>query len=196
MVDLKNFDLPTASDQNALAAQRVWTLSPDAGQVAINLNGQPLDAKQPVYRASTVASFSPDRVPGGGELASDAYLIDAAGSIVDLRTKKPLMGSFVTGDTRVLSGAMSAATRTLAAVATVRNTDGSRSQQLLIGQPSAYQQPVPALKASTLTQPSFSRSGDEVWVVQNGSSRNPEIYQVSTSRTSTSGSGGTGRNAP
>ena len=192
VVDLKNIDLTTAGDQNALAAQLVWTLSPDAGQVAINLNGQPLDPKQSVYRASTVASFSPDRVPGGGELASDAYLVNAEGSVVDLRTKKPLMGSFVSGDTRVLAGSMSAATRTLAVVATVRNNDGTTSQQLLLGQPSAYDHPVPALKASTLTQPSFSRSGDEVWVVQNGGGRTPEIYQVSTSRTSTSGSGGTG----
>ena len=192
VIDLKSIDLPTASDQSALVAQLVWTLSPDAGQVAIDLNGQPLDPKQPVYRASTVASFSPDRVPGGGELASDAYLVDAAGSVVDLRTKKPLMGSFGTGDTKVLFGAMSAATRTLAVVATVRNTDGTTSQQLLLGQPSAYAAPVPALKASTLTQPSFSRSGDEVWVVQNGNSRDPEIYQVSASRTSTTGSGGTG----
>lgn len=191
VVDLKNIDLPTASDQNALAAQLVWTLSPDAGQVSININGRPLDPKQLIYRASTVASFSPDRVPGGDELASDAYLVDATGNVIDLRTKKPLMGSFASGDTRVLSGAMSAATRTLAAVATVQNTDGSMSQQLVLGQPSNYGQPVPALKASTLTQPSFSRSGDEVWVVQNGSSRNPEIYQVSTSRTSTTGSGGT-----
>lgn len=192
VVDLKNIDLPTASDQNALVAQLVWTLSPDAGQVSININGRPIDPQQQIYRASTVASFSPDRVPGGGELASDAYLIDATGSVVDLRTKKPLMGSFVSGDTRVLSGAMSAATRVLAAVATVRNGDGTTSQQLLVGQPSAYERPVPALKASTLTQPSFSRSGDEVWVVQNGAGRDPEIYQVSTSRTSTTGSGGTG----
>lgn len=192
VVDLKNIDLPTAIDQNALAAQLVWTLSPDAGQVSININGRPLDAKQLVYRAATVASFSPDRVPGGGELASDAYLISAEGSVIDLRTKKSLMGSFTSANTRVLSGAMSAATRTLAAVATVRNNDGSTSAQLVIGQPTAYEQPLPALKASTLTQPSFSRSGDEVWVVQNGGSRNPEIYQVSTSRTSTTGSGGTG----
>ena len=192
VVDLKNIDLPTATDQNALAAQLVWTLSPDAGQVSININGAPLDPKQLIYRASTVASFSPDRVPGGGELASDAYLIDAAGSVIDLRTKKALMAAPAGDGTRVLSGAMSAATRTLAAVSTVRNLDGTASQQLLIGQPSAYGEPVPALKASTLTQPSFSRSGDEVWVVQNGSSRNPEIYQVSTSRTSTGGSGGTG----
>lgn len=192
VVDLKNIDLPTATDQNALAAQLVWTLSPDAGQVSININGRVLDPKQSVYRASTVASFSPDRVPGGGELASDAYLVNAAGRVIDLRTKKPLMGSFGSPSTRVLSGAMSAATRTLAAVATVKNTDGSRSQQLLIGQPTAYDVPVPALKAGTLTQPSFSRSGDEVWVVQNGNGRNPEIYQVSTSRTSTTGSGGTG----
>ena len=194
VVDLKGIDLPTAADQNALAAQLVWTLSPDAGQVSINVNGVPLDAKQLVYRASTVASFSPDRVPGGGELASDAYFVDQAGSVLDLRTKKPLIGAFGVGSVRILYGAMSAATRTLAAVATVRNTDGSTSQQLLIGQPSAYDEPVPALKATTLTQPSFSRSGDEAWVVQNGNGRTPEIYQVSTSRTSTTGggAGGTG----
>ncbi len=187
VVDLKNIDLPTANDQNALAAQLVWTLSPDAGQVSININGAPLNQKQPVYRASTVASFSPDRVPGGGELASDPYFLDGAGAVVDLISKKTLVGGLGTGSPRLVTAAMSAATRTLAGVATVRNTDGSTSQQLLIGQPACYQNWLPALKATSLTQPSFSRSGDEVWVVQNGSS-NPEIYQVSTSRTSTTGS--------
>lgn len=90
---------------------------------------------------------------------------------------------------------MSAATGTLAAVSDVRNIDGTTSAQLLIGQPLADQQAVPALKATTLTQPSFSRSGDEVWVVQNGGAKNPEIYQISTGQPSSTAttSGGASR---
>ncbi len=182
-VDLKGIDLVTAADRNALAAQLVWTLSPDAPRVAININGAPLDAHQGVYTASTFESFSPDRVPGTGAVASDPYFINAAGGVVDLLTKKALFGAVGTGSEHVLTAAMSAATGTLAAVSNVKNVDGTTSAQLLIGQPLSYQQAVPALRATTLTQPSFSRSGDEVWVVQNGGDKNPEIYQISTSRT-------------
>ncbi len=193
VVDLKGIDLPTTTDRNALAAQIVWTLSPDAGQISINVNGAPLDSHLLVYTASTVESFSPDRVPGTGAVASDPYFINDTGGVVDLLTKKALFGGVGTGSQYVVSAAMSAATGTLAAVSNVRNTQGGTGQQLLIGRPLAFQQSVPALQATTLTQPSFSRSGDEVWVVQNGGGKNPEIYQVSTSRTSSAGTGsGTG----
>jgi hypothetical protein len=184
VVDLKGIDLPTAADRNALAAQIVWTLSPDAAQVSINVNGAPLDVHQPVYTTSSVESFSPDRVPGTGAVASDPYFVDDTGGVVDLLTKKALFGGVGTGSKHVVAAAMSAATGTLAAVSNVQNAQGTAGQQLLIGQPLAYEQSVPALQATTLTQPSFSRSGDEVWVVQNGGAKNPEIYQISTSRTS------------
>lgn len=190
-VDLKGIDLPTSAERNALAAQVVWTLSPDASQVAIDINGSPLDPSQPVYTSSTVDSFSPDRVPGTGAVASDPYFIDGAGGIVDLLTRKTLYRGDALSSP-VLSAAMSAATGTMAAVTDTQNPDGSRGQQLLIGQPQSYEQAIPALKATTLTQPSFSRSGDEVWVVQNGDSKTPEIYQVSTSRTSSGTAPGTG----
>ncbi len=194
-IDLNGVEVPTAADRNALAAQLVWTLSPDTSQLSIDVNGAPLDPDQIVYTASTVESFSPDRVPGTGAVASDPYFVNESGGIVDLLTKKALYGAVGTGSKHVVSAAMSAATGTLAAVSNVRNADGSAAQQLLIGQPLAYQQSVPALQATTLTQPSFSRSGDEVWVVQNGGGKNPEIYQISTSRTSSTvtGSGAASR---
>ncbi len=194
-VDLSGIDVRTAADRNALAAQVVWTLSPDTSQISIDINGAPLDPNQLTYSASSVESFSPDRVPGTGAVASDPYFINEAGGIVDLRTKKALFGAVGTGSKHVVTASMSAATGTLAAVSNLRNPDGTSGQQLLIGQPLAYEQSVPALQADTLTQPSFSRSGDEVWVVQNGRGRNPEIYQISTSRTSATvaGSGAASR---
>ncbi len=188
-IDLNGIDVPTAADRNALAAQLVWTLSPDTAQLSIHINGAPLDPHQLVYTASTVESFSPDRVPGTGAVASDPYFVNDAGGIVDLLTKKALYGGVGTGSKHVVSASMSAATGTLAAVSNVNDSGGAGGQQLLIGQPLAYEQSVPALQADTLTQPSFSRSGDEVWVVQNGTGKNPEIYQISTSRTSSTVNG-------
>lgn len=73
---------------------------------------------------------------------------------------------------------MSAATGTVAAV--VQLADGG--VQLDLGRPLEFAQPKPALKASSLTQPSYTRSGDEVWVVQNGANK-PEIYSVTPTGT-------------
>ena len=66
----------------------VWTLSPDASEISIDINGAPLDPNQLTYSASWVESFSPDRVPGTGAVASDPYFIDEAGGIVDLRDQE------------------------------------------------------------------------------------------------------------
>jgi len=177
-IDLLGVDLLTAADRTALAAQLVWSLYPDAVKVAIFVNGAPLDSVQPDYSISTFESFSPDRVPGTGSVASDPYFIDGQGAVVDLLTKAPSWG-FGTGSAHIVSAGMSAATGTLAAVSTI--ADG---QALLIGRPTRYDVPRSALKATTLTPPSFTRSGDEVWVVQNGGS-NPEIYQISASAAAT-----------
>jgi len=187
-IDLLGVKLPTPADRNALVAQVVWTLYPEPSQVAISLDGVPLDRKTPTYTLSTVQSFNPDRVPGNGSVATDPYLIDPRGAIIDLQTRTPLYGPVGTGSAQVQSAAMSAANGTLAAVSNVR---GKAGQALLIGQPLNLQVTARALEAPTLTQPSFSRSGDEVWVVQNGASKNPEVYQISTSLTSP-GTTGTG----
>ncbi len=178
-VDLLGIDLATAADKTALAAQIVWSLYPDAVQVAINVDGAPLDPTQASYTFSAFESFSPDRVPGTGSVASDPYYVDGNGFIVDLRTMTPLTGPLGTGSAHVVSAAMSAATGTLAAVSSVAG-----GQALLIGQPTDLSAPQSALKARTLTQPSFTRTGNEAWVVQNGST-NPEIYRVSTSPSAT-----------
>jgi hypothetical protein len=136
---------------------------------------------------STVQSFNPDRVPGTGAVAADPYFTDPRGAIIDLRTRAPLYGPVGTGSAHVHSAAMSAANGTLAAVSNLIGP--KRGQTLLIGAPLNSQATQRALEATTLTQPSFSRSGDEVWVVQNGASKNPEIYQVSTSLTSSGTNG-------
>lgn len=174
-VDLLGIDLATAADKTALAAQIVWSLYPDAVGVAINVDGAPLDVSQSSYTFNAFESFGPDRVPGTGSVASDPYYVDSDGLIVDLRTKTPVSGPLGTGSAPVLSAAMSAATGTLAAVSRVPG-----GQSLLIGRPTDLSAPQSALKARTLTQPSFSRTGNEAWVVQNGAT-NPEIYRVSTS---------------
>lgn len=185
-IDLQKIDVSTPADKAALAAQIVWTLN--SAQVAISINGKPLDPRTATYTLSTAQSFNPDRLPGKGAVAADPYVVDPEGAVVDLKTGQPLWGQVGTGSAQVLSAAMSAATGTLAAVSAVSAKSG---QTLLIGQPLNQQSTQPALEASTLTQPSFSRTGDEVWVVQNGASKNPEIYQISTGLTS-SGATGTG----
>lgn len=180
-VDLLGVDLPKPADEAALAAQIVWTLYPDVAQVSITVNGALL-APQP-YTRQALESFSPDRVPGTGQVVSDPYFIDVGGRIVDLLTNTPLNGRLGTGSPNLVSAAMSAATGTVAAV----SQTGGR-QTLLIGQvvagtsaPASPENTQSALQADMLTQPSFNRTGDEVWVVQNGDGKNPEIYQVSTS---------------
>lgn len=178
-VDLLGIDLATAADKTALAAQIVWSLYPDAVQVAISVDGAPLDASQPSYTFAAFESFSPDRVPGTGSVASDPYYVDGNGFLVDLRTMTPLTGPLGTGSAHVVSAAMSAATGTLAAVSGMAG-----GQSLLIGQPTDLSAPQSALKARTLTTPSFTRTGNEAWVVQNGST-NPEIYRVSTNPSAT-----------
>ena len=50
---------------------------------------------------------------------------------------------------------------------------------MLVGHPFDHENVTAVMKADTLTQPSFSRSGDEVWVVQNGATQ-PEVYRVTT----------------
>ena len=133
-------------------------------------------------------SFSPDRVPGNASVASDPYYIarteSGSGLIVDLQTGRALYGAVGTGSADVESAAMSAANGTLAAVSRV---DRGTAEELLIGKPLSSEPTVPALKAQSLTQPSFSRSGDEVWVVQvqSGTSKTPEIYRISTGSTTT-----------
>ena len=188
-IDLQKIDVSTPADKAALAAQIVWTLN--SAQVAISINGKPLDPRTATYTLSTAQSFNPDRLPGKGAVAADPYVIDPDGAIVDLKTGQPLWGQVGTGSAQVLSAAMSAATGTLAAVSAVSAVSAKSGQTLLIGQPLNQQSTQPALEAATLTQPSFSRTGDEVWVVQNGASKNPEIYQISTGLTS-SGATGTG----
>lgn len=191
-VDLEGVDVSTPAARQALAAQIVWTLDPDVQQIAISVNGLPLavaggvpPADAPTSEApgkdvlslasGTVANFDPDAVPGSAQAVSDAYYIDG-GVILKLIDSTPLWGSVGTGSVHVVSAALSAASGALAAVA--RDPDGG--QQLLVGRPFDHQPMVTALKATTLTQPSFTRWGFAAWTVQNGASQ-PEVYQVTVS---------------
>lgn len=189
-VDLTGVDVSTAAARQALAAQIVWTLDPDVQQIAITVNGLPLntagapdttgaaattpDNPNNVFSlaSGTVAGFSPDQVPGSGQAVSDAYYIDG-GVILRLSDSTPMWGSVGTGSVHVMSAALSAASGALAAV--VRDSDGG--QELLVGRPFDHQPAVTALKATTLTQPSFTRWGYAAWTVQNGAEQ-PEVYQV------------------
>ena len=111
-------------------------------------------------------------------MASDPFYVSPGGAIAGLLDGKPVAGPLGTGDPAVLSAAASATTGVTAAVA----TDPLGGQQLLLASPDQVDRADPALKAETLTQPSFTRSGDEAWVVQNGANK-PEVYRVSTSGT-------------
>ncbi|SDO27144.1 Lipoprotein LpqB beta-propeller domain-containing protein [Nakamurella panacisegetis] len=179
-VDLLGIDLPKPADQAALAAQIVWTLNPDVAQVMIAVNGVLLSDS--AYTRQALESFSPDRVPGTGQVVSDPYYVDRNHRVVDLLTGAPMSGSFGSGAARVVSAAMSAGT---GMVAGVSDPAGGAGQTLLIGRYDGGT-PQSALRAKTLTQPTFNRTGDEVWVVQNGTTA-PEIYQVSTSLTGAAG---------
>lgn len=189
-VDLEGVDVSTPAARQALAAQIVWTLDPDVQQIAIAVNGLPLTLGSPggatpttsppaddvdvfSLASGTVANFNPDAVPGSAQAVSDAYYIDG-GVILRLSDSTPMWGSVGTGSVHVISAALSAASGALAAVA--RDPDGG--QQLLVGRPFDHQPMVTALKATTLTPPSFTRWGYAAWTVQNGATQ-PEVYQMS-----------------
>lgn len=195
-VDLEGVDVSTPAARQAVVAQIVWTLDPDVGQIAITVNGLPLDgppldatapaetspagnqpAESTVFSLSsgTVATFDPDAVPGSAQAVSDAYYIDG-GAVLRLADGAPMWGSVGTGSVHVTSAALSAASGAMAAVA--RDPDGGA--QLLVGRPFDHQPAVTVLKATTLTQPSFTRWGYAAWTVQNGATQ-PEVYQVSIS---------------
>ena len=175
-IDLTGVDVSTPEARRALAAQIVWTLSPTSPRIAVTVDGQPLDPAQEVFTINTVSSFDPDRLAGTGQVASDPYFVDARGAIEGLSSQQPMTGVLGTGNPPVSGAALSAATGALAAVA----ADPAGGAVLMMAQPGASETAVPLLKAGTLTTPSFTRTGEQAWVVQNGTSQKPEIYQVST----------------
>jgi hypothetical protein len=193
-VDLEGVDVSTPSARLALAAQIVWTLDPDVPQIEISVTGLPLTvaaapeaepgpvtsapppgAPTDVFSLSsgTLANFDPDLVPGSAQAVSDAYYLDG-GVVLRQSDSTPMWGSVGTGSVDVESAALSAASGALAAVA----SDDDGGAQLLVGKPFDHQPVVTALKADTLTKPSFTRWGYAAWTVQNGATQ-PEVYQVS-----------------
>jgi hypothetical protein len=194
-VDLEGVDVSNPPARLALAAQIVWTLDPDVPQIEISVNGLPLtvagaapeaepgpvtsaptpEAPTDVFSLSsgTLANFDPDLVPGSAQAVSDAYYLDS-GVVLRQSDSTPMWGSVGTGSVDVESAALSAASGALAAVA----ADDDGGAQLLVGKPFDHQPVVTALKADTLTKPSFTRWGYAAWTVQNGATQ-PEVYQVS-----------------
>jgi hypothetical protein len=191
-IDLEGVAPTTPAARLGLVAQIVWTLYTDVQQVAITINGLPLDSggsgpdgsgstasasagpSSDVYNWTNVQNFSPDVVPGSAQAVSDAYYIDPSGAVLRLSDSTPIWGTVGTGSVQVRSAALSAASGALAVVAA--SPDGG--QQLMVGRPFDNQNVVTVLKADTLTMPSFTRWGDEAWTVQNGATQ-PEIYRVS-----------------
>lgn len=173
-VDVSGVLLPTDRARQALAAQLAWTVRSE-GSVAITVDGTPLDSAQPdqIYSAGTTGSFDPDATPATGKTAArDPYYLDTSGRIVSLVDGKAMWGQWgIRGG--VQSAAMSAAVAAVAAVV----ADGD-SQQLRIGRPLDQSEgETTVLTAQTLTQPSWDRSGNEVWVVQNGSTV-PQVIRL------------------
>lgn len=174
-VDLTGVDVSTPAARRALAAQIVWTLSPTSPRIAITVDGEPLDPAQPEYTINTVSSFDPDRVAGTGQVASDPFYVNTNGAIVGLLDGQPIPGVLGDSTKPVTSAAKSAAIGTIAAIA----ADPGGGQQLLMSRPPEPDRADPALKADTLTLPSFTHAGDEAWVVQNGGTK-PEVYRISS----------------
>ncbi len=175
-VDLTGVDASTQEAQRALAAQVVWTLSTTSPRIAITVDGQALEPGQQIYTINTVSSFDPDRVAGTGEVASDPYFVNESGGITGLADGQPLPGELGGGESPVLTAAMSSASGVMAAV-----TQSAEGRQVMrLAQPRQSDRVEPVLEAGMLSQPTFSRAGDQAWVVQNGTSR-PEVYRVSAS---------------
>ncbi|MDQ6656777.1 MAG: LpqB family beta-propeller domain-containing protein [Actinomycetota bacterium] len=171
-VALSNVD-PSPQARRQLAAQLASTLQTEGNGVVITIDGQQLGTK--AFTVQDTQSFSPDQIPAGGPAVPlDPYYTDAQGRIVSLQTGQAMWGRLGHSG-GVQSAAMSAANGTLAAVVTTQT-----GQELLIGRPLEYQNAVPVLPATTLTNPSFDRAGEEVWVVQDGAT-NPKVLQLTTS---------------
>ncbi len=184
-VDLTGVSPESADARGGLAAQIVWTLSNDADRVAITLDGVPLGGTDnapgaSVYTMQSVDSYNPDRVAGTGQVSLDPWFIDPSGAIISLTgDRQPMWGRVGTGSDQVENAAISAANGTLAAVV-LGAPDKPAGRQLLLGRPLDLQPTSPVLVADTLTPPTFTRTGDEVWVVQNGATK-PKVIAITTS---------------
>ena len=170
-VDLTGVGTPDPQRVQAMTAQIRFTLQSVATRVDISFEGEPL----PESTVNDLGSFDPEKIPGVGQSSSQAYLVGRYGNITDL-SGSPIAGTAGQLGLELTRASMSAATGTIAAVAT-RN----QQEQLYVGQPlneSPAQRPMQqALSADTLTLPSFNRAGDEVWTVRNGGTK-PEVVRV------------------
>ncbi len=176
-MDLTGVDVSTPEARRALVAQLVWTLSPTSPRIAITVDGEPLDPAQSVYTINTVTSFDPDRLAGTGQVASDPFYVRSDGAIVGL-----LDGAAGAGSARRRSRAGQDALPSRPRRARSRRSPPTPpvARNCVMALPQESDKADPLLKADSLTAPSFTRAGDEAWVVQNGGSK-PEVYRVSSS---------------
>ncbi len=173
-VDLTGLPTLSATNQRALAAQIVYSLALDASRIQITVDSAELDTRQAIWTQSVLGSFDPNGVPGAGSPRSQGYYLTAAGAMVDL-AGAPVWGTAGTAENAAQSAAMSAVTGDLALVTAIAG-----GVQLEIGSP-LEQQPMQArLPATSMTPPTFSRSGEEVWTVINGGTK-PEVVRLLTS---------------
>lgn len=173
-VDLTGVSALSGTAARALAAQLVYTLRADAANIRILIDGAPLDANQAIWTTSVLGAFDPDGVPGSGAPGAQGYYISDGGAIVNLRGT-PIWGAAGSGGLGAQSAAMSAATGALAVVG--RGAAGS--SVLYIGAPVTQVPMEERLTAVSITPPSFSRAGDEVWTVINGGTA-PEVVRLLT----------------
>ena len=185
-VDLTNVKPANAAARRALAAQIAFTLLGGnlAQNVSVTIDAQSLEADigtlhQP-YTLSNLSAFDPDRTPGTGgtaQTANDVYYVaaptDVGGPLIKTISGTPALLQPADRNLDVASAALSAATGVLAVVS---NTGPlTQTLSLAAARNVALNR---VLKGQNLTTPSFSRAGDQVWLVNNDASNRPSLYQV------------------
>lgn len=156
----------TTATRRALAAQLVYTLSTEVKEVAITLDGERLDDKVLTWSTSTLNSFNPSSVPGTNAVVSEGWFVADNGGIQNLNGE-PMYGDAGNGVRHLTSAAMSAASGFVAAVGSSYGDN-----VLYLGEPLSRK----TLEARTtssdvISTPSFNRTGDEAWVVLNGTTK-------------------------
>jgi hypothetical protein len=163
-----NVDLTGVGDldepaRQLMAAQVVLTLSEvNVARVRLLVDGEPLMPGKPELTREDVAALSAEVQPG----ADVPGLVVAGGRVRQLtgpEPSSPLPGPVGSGAYYVESAASTGDGRRLAAVA----RQGSRRILLVGSEPEGSVSPV-ALDAATMTRPTWTPTGGEVWTVLNG----------------------------
>lgn len=163
VVDLTGLGDPDDASRRLLAAQVVLSLSEvNVGKVRLLVDGEPLVAGHPDWTRAEVAGLAADTAPG----AEVPALVVAAGRVEQLSgqgASTPLPGPVGNGTYDAESAASTVDGRHLAVVARTR---GGRT--LLVGGGSDGGVAPVTLAAHSMTRPSWSPTGTEVWTVLDG----------------------------